>query len=141
MISNKYELIEKLNEGSFGQVFKGKHVRTGELVAIKIERKSANNSLKNEAKIYQYLSKEPGFLHLKWYQTDEQYSYLVVDLLVCSLTRLVKVKGSLPLNIILQLGIQMIKRIETLHNKYLLHLVMLHIRMCFLPPNLSLVQH
>ena len=121
MISNKYELIEKLNEGSFGQVFKGKHVRTGELVAIKIERKSANNSLKNEAKIYQYLSKEPGFLHLKWYQTDEEYSYLVVDLLVCSLTRLVKVKGSLPLNIILQLGIQMIKRIETLHNKYLLH--------------------
>ena len=121
MISNKYELLEKLNEGSFGQVFKGKHVRTGEYVAVKIERKSGNSSLKNEAKIYQYLSKEPGFLHLKWYQTDEQYSYLVVDLLVCSLTRLVKVKGSLPLNIILQLGIQMIKRIETLHNKYLLH--------------------
>lgn len=121
MISNKYELIEKLNEGSFGQVFKGKHVRTGELVAVKIERKSANNSLKNEAKIYQYLSKESGFLHLKWYQTDEQYSYLVVDLLVCSLTKLVKNKGSLPLNIILQLGIQMIKRIEVLHNKYLLH--------------------
>ena len=122
MISNKYELIEKLNEGSFGQVYKGKHVRTGELVAIKIERKSANSSsLKNEARIYQYLAKEPGFLNLKWYQTDEQYSYLVVDLLVCSLTRLVKIKSSLPLNIILKLGIQMIKRIETLHNKYLLH--------------------
>ena len=68
MISNKYELIEKLNEGSFGQVYKGKHVRTGELVAIKIERKSANSSsLKNEARIYQYLAKEPGFLNLKWY--------------------------------------------------------------------------
>ena len=122
MISNKYELIEKLNEGSFGQVYKGKHVRTGELVAVKIERKSdAGSSLKNEARIYQYLAKEPGFLNLKWYQTDEQYSYLVVDLLVCSLTRLIKIKGSLPLNIILKLGIQMIKRIETLHNKYLLH--------------------
>ena len=121
MISNKYELIEKLNEGSFGQVFKGKHVRTGELVAIKIERKSENSSLKNEAKIYQYLSKEPGFLHLKWYQTDEEYSYLVIDLLVCSLTRLIKIKITLDLKIILQLGIQMIKRIEVLHSKYLLH--------------------
>ena len=101
IISNKYELLEKLNEGSFGQVYKGKHVRTGELVAIKIERKSANSSLKNEAKIYQYLSKEPGFLHLKWYQTDEQYSYLVVDLLVCSLTRLIKIKESLDFKVIL----------------------------------------
>jgi serine/threonine protein kinase len=121
MIFNKYELLEKLNEGSFGQVFKGKHIRTGEQVAIKIERKSANKSLKNEARVYQYLAKEPGFLHLKWYQTDEQYNYLVIDLLVCSLTKLVKVKNIIPIKNILEIGIQMIKRIETLHNKYLLH--------------------
>ena len=122
IISNKYELIEKINEGSFGQVYKGKHVRTGELVAVKIERKSdTGSSLKNEARVYQYLAKEPGFLHLKWYQTDEQYSYLVIDLLVCSLTRLIKIKGQIPIKVVLQLGIQMIKRIETLHNKYLLH--------------------
>jgi serine/threonine protein kinase len=67
------------------------------------------------------LAKEPGFLHLKWYQSDEQYNYLVVDLLVCSLTRLVKIKGQIPIKNILEIGIQMIKRIETLHNKYLLH--------------------
>jgi serine/threonine protein kinase len=121
MISNKYELLEKLNEGSFGQVYKAKHIRTGELVAVKIERKSATNSLKNEAKIYQYLSKEPGFLQLKWYQTDEQYNYIVIDLLVCSLTKLVKIREQILIKTILQLGIQMIKRIEVLHNKYLLH--------------------
>ena len=121
IIANKYELLEKLNSGSFGTVYKGKHVRTGELVAIKIERKSITSSLKNEAKICQYLAKEPGFLGAKWYQTDEHYTYLVINLLVCSLTSLIKIKGSLPLNIILKLGIQMIKRIETLHSKYLLH--------------------
>lgn len=121
IIANKYELLEKLNSGSFGTVYKGKHVRTGELVAIKIERKSNTSSLKNEAKICQYLAKEPGFLGAKWYQTDEHFIYLVINLLVCSLTSLVKIKGSLPLNIILKLGIQMIKRIETLHSKYLLH--------------------
>jgi serine/threonine protein kinase len=36
IIANKYELLEKLNSGSFGTVYKGKHIRTGELVAIKI---------------------------------------------------------------------------------------------------------
>jgi serine/threonine protein kinase len=53
IIDKKYELLEKLSEGSFGQVYKGKHVRTGELVAIKMERKngSTSSSLKNEAKI------------------------------------------------------------------------------------------
>jgi serine/threonine protein kinase len=123
IIDKKYEVLEKLSEGSFGQVFKGLHVRTGELVAIKIERKTGEtgSSLKNEAKIYQYLSKEPGFLNLKWFGSNKDISYLVTDLLVCSLSTLIKIKGSLPLTIILKLGIQIIKRIETLHNKYLLH--------------------
>lgn len=125
ILDNKYELLEKLNEGSFGQVYKAKHIRTGELVAVKIERKSGEtcSSLKNEAKIYQYLSKEPGFTSLKWFGSnkDNDFRYLVTNLLVCSLITLIKGKGSLKLHIILQLGIQMLKRIETLHGKYLLH--------------------
>jgi len=121
ILSNKYELLEKLNSGSFGTVYKAKHLRTGELVAVKIERGTTTNSLKNEAKIYQYLLKEPGFPKLKWFKKEDQLTYLVVDLLVCSLTTLVKTKGSLSYKIILQIGIQMIKRIETLHGKYMLH--------------------
>ena len=125
IIDKKYEIIEKLNEGSFGQVYKAKHIRTGELVAVKIERKTDTgktcSSLKNEAKIYQYLSKEPGFTSLKWFNSNKDFSYLVTNLLVCSLFNLIKRKGSLPLTIILKLGIQMLKRIETLHGKYLLH--------------------
>ena len=121
ILSNKYELLEKLNSGSFGQVYKAKHVRTGELVAVKIEQVTTTNSLKNEARIYQYLLKEPGFPKLKWFQKEDQLTYLVIDLLVCSLTSLVKMKGPLQHKIILQIGIQMIKRVETLHGKYMLH--------------------
>ena len=121
ILSNKYELLEKLNSGSFGTVYKAKHVRTGELVAVKIEQNGLTSSLKNEAKVYQYLLKEPGFPKLKWFNKEHQLTYLVVDLLVCSLTTLVKIKGPLLYKVILQIGIQMIKRIETLHGKYMLH--------------------
>ena len=121
ILSNKYEVLEKLNAGSFGTVYKAKHVRTGELVAIKIEQNGLTSSLKNEAKVYQYLIKEPGFPKLKWFNKEDQLTYLVVDLLVCSLTTLVKMKGTLSHKVILQIGIQMIKRIETLHGKYMLH--------------------
>lgn len=121
ILSNKYELLEKLNSGSFGTVYKAKHVRTGELVAVKIEQNGLTNSLKNEAKVYQYLLKESGFPKLKWFNKEDQLTYLVVDLLVCSLTTLVKMKGTLLYKVILQIGIQMIKRVETLHGKYMLH--------------------
>jgi serine/threonine protein kinase len=37
MISNKYKILNKISEGSFGLVYKGQNIRTKEYVAIKIE--------------------------------------------------------------------------------------------------------
>jgi serine/threonine protein kinase len=123
ILANKYEILKRISEGSFGSVYKAKNIRTGELVAIKIERKNDNNinTIKSEAKIYQYLAKQHGFPQLKWYGTTEQFNYLVINLLVCSLTKLTKTQDYLTLKTILLIGIQLIQRIETLHSKYLLH--------------------
>jgi serine/threonine protein kinase len=123
LIANKYEILEKINEGQFGIILKGKNKRTNEYVAIKIESNNniSINTLKMEAKIYQYLGNLDGFPHLKWYGKIENYSYLVIDLLVCNLVDIINKNGKLELNNVLKIGIQMLERIKQLHDKYLIH--------------------
>lgn len=122
MISNKYKLIQKLSQGQFGIIYKAENVRTNDYVAIKFEAKQfETKTLKNEAKIYQYLGKQNGFPQLKWYGSEEKYNYLVIDLLGPSLTNIIDLYKSLSLKTTLILGIQIISRIQLLHNKCLLH--------------------
>ena len=37
IIANKYEIIKKIGEGSFGNIFYGKNILTDENIAIKID--------------------------------------------------------------------------------------------------------
>ena len=122
MISNKYNLIEKISEGSFGSVFKAENIRTKENVAIKFEIKIDNlKSLKNEAKIYQYLGKINGFPQLKMFGTTDKVNYLVIDLLGKSLSNTIVHFNKLSLKTTLLIGIQIINRIKVLHENQLLH--------------------
>jgi serine/threonine protein kinase len=122
MLSNKYNIIKKLSEGSFGTIYKGENVRTNKFVAIKFEAKNSNSkTLKNEAKIYQYLGKQNGFSQLKWFGSTKTYNYLVIDLLGISLSESIKSYTCFSLKMSLMLGIQIITRIKVLHDKDLLH--------------------
>ena len=122
MIANKYKLIEKISEGAFGTVFKAENIRTKDYVAIKFEFKAEQiKSLKNEAKIYQYLGKIDGFPQLKMFGTTDKTNYLIIDLLGTSLLETIKNYNMLCLKTTLLLGIQIIKRIQVLHEKHLLH--------------------
>ena len=122
MLANKYQLIQKINEGSFGTIYKAENIRTKELVAIKTELKfNEYKSLKNEAKIYQYLGKLDGFPELKWFGTNDNTNYLVINLLGKSLVDIITYYKALSLKTVLILGIQIIQRIKVLHDKLLLH--------------------
>ena len=35
-VGGKYKIISKLGEGSFGEIFQGKNIKTGEDVAVKL---------------------------------------------------------------------------------------------------------
>jgi serine/threonine protein kinase len=122
MIANKYMILEKITEGSFGTIVKGKNVRTNEFVAIKMELKTAEqNSLKNEARVYNYLGKQNGFPQLKWFGTNDTYTYLVINLLGSSLTQCIKKYTHLSLKTTIKMGIQIIELIRCLHDKLMVH--------------------
>lgn len=122
MISNKYKLQDKISNGCFGSVYTAENIRTNEIVAIKFEQKNDSiKSLKNEAKIYQYLGKLDGFPQLKTFGTTENLNYLVINLLGNPLSHIINYYKALSLKTVLIIGIQIIKRIQSLHNKGLLH--------------------
>ena len=119
MIHN-YKICEKIGSGSFGTVFKGSHIRTLAPVAIKVEKKCIK-MLKNEAKIYQYLGTLDGFTELKWFGSNEKCNYMVTELLGHSLTDVISHYKVISLKNALMLGVQIISRIELLHEHLLIH--------------------
>ena len=122
IIGNKYKLHEKIGEGSFGSIHKGENIRTGELVAIKMELLSSETKLlKNESRVYQYLDKMKGIPQLKWFGVDEQHHYMIFSLLGDSLSVFKEKHPILSLKIVIEIGYQLVKLIETIHNKQLIH--------------------
>lgn len=122
MIANRYKVVDKLTNGSFGTIYKGQNIRTDELVAIKLELKNSDSkSLKNEAKIYQYLGKLEGFPQLKWFGSTDKITYLVIDFLGAPLSKMIHVYTRFSLKTTLSLGIQIIRIIQSLHDHLLLH--------------------
>ena len=110
---NKYKLLERIGEGSFGSIFKGINIRTSELVAVKVESISSGNKLlKNESKIYQYLNSIDGIPKVRWFGKDFINNYMVLDLLGESLESLKQRKKVFSLKLVLQIGNQILTLLE-----------------------------
>jgi casein kinase 1 len=120
--SNKYLLTEKIGSGSFGTIYKGYNTRTNEPVAVKVEPiMNQIKLLKNETVIYNYLSGLKGIPTIKWFGKDDANYYMVINLLGESLETLLEKKQTFSLKLVLQIGLQIIELLETIHNKGLVH--------------------
>lgn len=122
LINNKYTILEKIGSGSFGSIYKGENIRTKECVAIKVEPIINNTKLlKNESTIYQYLGSKQGIPLVKWFGKDDYNYYMVINLLGKSLEQLKIEKEKLSLKLTLQIGIQILFLLNTIHEKGLVH--------------------
>ena len=127
MIANKYQIIKQIGSGNFGSIYQGENIITREPVAIKLE--SVHNGtklLKNETKIYHYLhlhtdKKIIGIPKVKSFGLHDEYYYMILNLLGPSLQTIKEKKGIFSLPTILQIGIQLIKRLQYIHEKGLIH--------------------
>jgi serine/threonine protein kinase len=122
LINNKYILLDKIGEGSFGYIHKGENIRTKENVAIKIEPiRAGTKLLKNESIIYQYLGSYQGIPTVKWFGKDNINYYMVLNLLGKSLQEVKNEKGRLNLKLTLQIGLQILFLLKFIHEKGVVH--------------------
>ena len=122
LIGKKYILLDLIGSGSFGSIYQGENVRTQEKVAIKVEPiKNETKLLKNEATFYQYLSNKQGIPEVKWYGKDNLNYYMVLNLLGESLETIKEQKGTFSLKTTLQIGINVLDLLRTIHEAGLIH--------------------
>ncbi|CAN6462119.1 unnamed protein product [Victoria cruziana] len=86
VIGGKFRLGRKIGSGSFGELYLGLNLQTGEEVAIKLEPvKTKHPQLHYESKLYTILQGGTGIPNLKWFGVEGEYNVMVIDLLGPSL--------------------------------------------------------
>lgn len=122
-MGGKYRLGKKIGSGSFGDIYLGTTVTTGEEVAIKLESvKSRHPQLLYESKIYRILSGGVGIPNLNWYGVEGDYNVMVIELLGPSLEDLFMFcSRKFSLKTVVMLADQLLSRIEYIHSRSFLH--------------------
>ena len=119
---NKYRLVEKLGEGTFGMIFKCES--SDGLCAFKFEKKRPNKRslLKAESDIMMIL-KGPGIPRIISYLEEGDYNIMIMELLGKSLEGLLKQSPGkkLSLKTVCLLGIEMLKILKYIHDRNYIH--------------------
>lgn len=122
-VGKKYRLGRKIGSGSFGDIYLGTNMTTGEEVAIKLESvKTKHPQLLYESKIYRILHGGLGIPNVRWYGIEGDYNVMVLDLLGPSLEDLFNYCGRrFQLKTVLMLADQLLGRLEYVHTKSFIH--------------------
>ena len=122
MIANKYQMVNPLGRGKFGQVFEGLYVSKKEKVAIKLET-SAFKTLKNESSLLHYLYSE-GCRKIPivyWFGKYGEYPALVMTYYTESLEQVFRRLLDLSPSRIHKWIKQMVEIVEFIHSCLVIH--------------------
>ncbi|CAF0773110.1 unnamed protein product [Didymodactylos carnosus] len=122
-VGHKYRLGRKIGSGSFGDIYLGTNIASGEEVAIKLECvRTKHPQLHIESKIYRMMQGGVGIPVIKWCGAEGDYNVLVMDLLGPSLEDLFNFcSRKFSLKTVLLLADQMVSRIDFIHSKNFIH--------------------
>lgn len=123
IVGGKYKLLRKIGSGSFGDIYQGENITSGEDVAVKLEAQKARHpQLLYESKLYRILQGGVGIPKFRWFGQERDYNILVIDLLGPSLEDLFNYcSRKFTMKTVLMLADQMIGRLEYFHNNNFIH--------------------
>lgn len=119
---SKYQILEKIGSGSFGEVFLGKD-NEGNKVAVKMEPNNTKiPQLLNESRIYSHLQKSPFVPTMHYFGSNETHNILVTQLLGPSLEAMFnKHDRKFDIPTILVLSIKLLDIIQNFHENNYIH--------------------
>lgn len=125
-VGNRYRIGNKIGSGSFGEIFRGTNIQTGENVAIKLEHvRTRHPQLNYEVRMYRILCYGGGAVGIpKMYYSgvEGDYNALVMDLLGSSMEDMFcYCSRHFSLKTTLMIADQLLSRIEYVHSKGVMH--------------------
>ncbi len=127
MVSDRYEIINKVGSGGMADVYKAKDHRLNRFVAIKILKQEYSNDAKFVSKFRAEAQSVAGLSHpniVNVYDVgdDDGLYYIVMELVEgITLKKFIEKKGKLDVREAVGIGIQIAQGMEAAHNNHIIH--------------------
>ncbi|KAI8888758.1 kinase-like protein [Backusella circina FSU 941] len=122
LVGDQWLVLSKIGHGSFGEVFKARDTTLNRCYAIKREvLDNPHPQLRHENMIYDVLAGGPGIPQCHWYGQFDGYDCIVIDLLGPSLKDVQDCVREMSMDIVVDLGCQMITILEHIHQRGLVY--------------------
>lgn len=125
MILDRYRIISKIGNGAFGKVYKCYDTKHARMIALKTGDTSQPKSqlrMQQEYEIYKKLQGCPGIPQLYTIHKSKQIWYVSMECMGTNLMKLWKLcNQKFSEKTVLMVAIQMLFRIESLHEKGIIH--------------------
>ena len=127
MISDRYEIIDRVGSGGMADVYKAKCHRLNRYVAIKVLKQEYSSDAKfvakfrGEAQSVAGLS-HPNIVNVYDVREDNGLYYIVMELVEgITLKKFIETKGKLDVKEAVGIGIQIAQGMEAAHNNHIIH--------------------
>ena len=124
MMDDKFQVLDLINEGSFGRVYRGRRMSTGHHVAIKAEDQgTGHEQIMREANLCRKLEGCAGVPQVYWYgMHGSDYNFMVMERLGPNLLELFTECGhKFTLTTVVKITLSLLPTLQYLHEKNIMH--------------------